>query len=343
MTRLTLLLCCAVFYAASARADGCTTFSINGSYANSFQYYRFYDFRSLQETIIEQNNAFRWDPQVQSLSVNDSSWSRDWEIREQAKAVTGEDTISWNYTASNVKIVRSDDSLKEPTTYLTLSATRHSSQLAAEIDFAQKSILYASIRASVRVNGASGAVAGIFTYHNDTSESDIEILTRDPGNNVHYSNQPTTDSANKINPGSSYNVSMKAGRQWSAWTTHRLDWVPGHSAWYVDGEMAASTNINVPDAPSAIILNMWSNGGQWAGRMPNGTEARLDVMWIEMAFNTSTQRDSPSGSTEIRCSVDKAVGRPTVSAGIASGRNGLEFCLLLPLILATWLFCDLIN
>lgn len=227
-------------------------------------------------------------------------------------------------------------SSKDPATYLVLSATRNVSQLAAEIDFAHKDILYASIRASVRVNGAPGAVAGIFTYHNDTSESDIEILTRDPGNSIHYSNQPTTDSSNKIYPGSSYNVSMQEGRQWSTWRTHRLDWLPGHSAWYVDGEMAANTNVNVPDAPSAVILNMWSNGGQWAGTMPKGEEARLEVMWIEMAFNTSTQPNTRLGSKQTKCSIDKAVGMPVMSAGIARGGRSFILCLLWPLILFLW-------
>lgn len=104
MTPPTLLLCCTILYVTSVRANACTTFFINGSYINSFNYYRFYDFRGLESTNIVGNDLVHWDPEAQSLLVNNSSWSRHWEIKEQAKAATGKGTFPWNYTASNVKI-----------------------------------------------------------------------------------------------------------------------------------------------------------------------------------------------------------------------------------------------
>ncbi|XPS71823.1 hypothetical protein M3J09_004000 [Ascochyta lentis] len=84
---------------------------------------------------------------------------------------------------------------QDPLTYLTLRTTRLSkqTQLAAELNYMERDVTHASIRLSGRVRGTSGAVAGFFTYRNDTVESDIEILTRDPASQVRYSNQPTED------------------------------------------------------------------------------------------------------------------------------------------------------
>lgn len=190
-----------------------------------------------------------------------------------------------------------------------------------------------------RVSGAPGAVAGFFTYHDDDTESDIEILTRDPDGYVHYSNQPTADSSGKAIPGSTYNVSIPAGRKWTDWNTYRIDWVAGQSAWYVNGVRRATTKVNVPGAPSVVILNMWSNGGAWAGSMKEGDEAFLQVQWVEMVFNTSTQPASSSGSGKpVICSIDKVLGMPTVSSlgARTDGRNGWTL-LLSPLLFMVWM------
>jgi beta-glucanase (GH16 family) len=122
------------------------------------------------------------------------------------------------------------------------------------MDFTSEDVLYASIRAQVRANGDSGAVAGLFTYHNDTSESDIEILTRDGYHNIHYSNQPTTDDTSRTIPGSTFNVTMSKGIAWTEWQTYRLDWLPDHTAWYVNGVQTENTTVHVPHEPGSIIF-----------------------------------------------------------------------------------------
>ena len=76
-----------------------------------------------------------------------------------------------------------------------------------------------------RVSGSSGAVAGFFTYINDTDESDTETLTRDLGDaSVHYSNQPPTDDSGATISGSTYNETLPSGRNSSEWNMRRLDW-----------------------------------------------------------------------------------------------------------------------
>lgn len=197
------------------------------------------------------------------------------------------------------------------------------------------SLKYASIRLLARVRGKPGAVAGIFTYYNDTAESDIEILTRDPDTSVEYSNQPTVDAEGNIFPGSNFNTSMagEGSGQWTEWNVYRLDWLPGRSAWYLNGEMAASTKVNVPGDESRVILNMWSDGGFWSGNMSVGDKAELQVQWIEMVFNMPDAK--PGRGKGVACSVDEMVGTPVRAEGVAKGGAGALLLLLFSIFFAS--------
>lgn len=198
------------------------------------------------------------------------------------------------------------------------------------------SIQYASIRLLARVRGKPGAVAGIFTYYNDTSESDIEILTRDPTTSVEYSNQPTVNADGDVFPGSNFNTSMAGGgsRQWTDWNVYRLDWLPGRSAWYLNGEMAASTRVNVPGDESSVIVNIWSDGGFWSGNMSVGDKAELQVQWIEMVFNMPDTKSGGRGKGVV-CSVDEVVGTPVRAEGVSKVGVG-RLLLLLSISFAAW-------
>lgn len=201
------------------------------------------------------------------------------------------------------------------------------------------SVQYASIRLLARVRGDPGAVAGIFTYYNDTVESDIEILTQDPATSVEYSNQPTVDADGDVISGSNFNTSMAGeSTQWTDWNVYRLDWLPGRSAWYVNGQLAASTRVHVPGDESMVIVNMWSDGGSWSGSMSVGAEAELQVQWIEMVFNMPNADASSRRGKGLVCSVDEVVGTPVRAEGVANGCAGrLPLLLLLSMLFAPWL------
>lgn len=202
------------------------------------------------------------------------------------------------------------------------------------------SVQYASIRLLARIRGNAGAVAGMFTYYNDTVESDIEILTQDSATRVEYSNQPTVDGKGDVIPGSNFNTSIAGGStQWTDWNVYRLDWLPGRSAWYVNGQMAASTKVNVPEDESMVIVNMWSDGGFWSGNMSVGAEAELQIQWIEMVFNMPDADASSRRGKGVVCSVDQVVGTPVRAEGVANGgAGGLSMLLLLMLFAAWWAF-----
>jgi hypothetical protein len=74
---------------------------------------------------------------------------------------------------------------------------------------------------------------------------------------------------------------------WGEWNDYRIDWLPGLSRWWINGAVRAETTTNVPRVPSAVILDMWGNGGAWSGRMGDGEVAEMHVRWVEMVFNVS--------------------------------------------------------
>lgn len=200
-------------------------------------------------------------------------------------------------------------------THLVLRTTRFPNHTAtAELEYHLRNIFHCSLRVRMRVmtvgsvnrepmlygrpvlkgNPTSqsvvpiGACAGIFTYRSSTCESDIEILTSDPTNIVRYANQPDYDPiTDAMIPGAA--SIGKLSQPWTNPTTHRVDWLHNITNWYADGEIKASNTYHVPDQPSMMAINLWSNGGEWTGEMPVGQSAYIGIEWIEVAYNTSTE------------------------------------------------------
>jgi hypothetical protein len=358
----TIICVCIVLYIRVVFGEGCTIFSTNGSSASHFEYYRFYDFRNIQTSRSEQSTSSEASLFPADRMVNNATWTDDWSIRVLSKGAANDHSLPIEYSASNVNIgtltspnptsrtgkltrppVNSTEASRDSTTYLALSTKRlPSSQQAGELEYKLANLSYASIRVLARVRGAPGAVAGIFTYWNDTTESDIEVLTRDPATSVQYSNQPTTVDSGATVQGSTWNVTMPSGTAWTSWNVHRLDWAPGQSAWYANGVRMAGTGVNVPRNPSMLILNMWSNGGAWSGAMAVGAVAELQVKWIEVVFNISSEvaTASPSTSKPAFCSVDKVVGTPIASEGVMSSWDHGTLMMWLSLSLAMLLSLD---
>jgi beta-glucanase (GH16 family) len=123
----------------------------------------------------------------------------------------------------------------------------------------QANIFYASIRIQARVFGNSGAVAGLFTYLNDSTESDIEILTRDPADKIRYTNQPSTNAQGHTIAAAGIDATLPDAVQWTDWTTQRLDWTPSMSAWYANDILVANNTYGIPNLPSYLVLNMVSS------------------------------------------------------------------------------------
>ncbi|PGG96032.1 hypothetical protein GX51_08018 [Blastomyces parvus] len=158
----------------------------------------------------------------------------------------------------------------------------------------------------------TGAVAGIFTYHSTNIESDIEILTADPHTHIHYANQPDWDPLTDLEiPGAATIVELPV--PWTSWATHRLDWFPNMTRWYLNNELQAENDYRVPDKPSMLALNLWSDGGEWSGNMTLGSSVLMGIEWIEVVYNISDIDD------EIYDAFNRT--RPTVHSGTSGNSH----------------------
>ncbi|RFU31540.1 hypothetical protein B7463_g4837, partial [Scytalidium lignicola] len=291
------------------------------------------------------------------------------------------------------------------TTHLTLRTTRlQTFQTAAEIDSTMKKYLFLSVRFAARIRGGwytasgsdnttsasgddgRGACAGMFTYHptnstssnnndngksngnnNDTTveESDIEILASDPSNSVHFTNQPSRDSAGNAVLGATMNVTIPSSTTTkgkgknitpfdrSRWNVYRMDWMRDRTAWYINGVSVANISVNVPRRPMGIVVNMWSDGGLWSGEMDVGQEVVLQIRWIEVAFNTSSNsgyeiasdyvgsegalgrmnREGKGG--EVICVIGEGDAGRTRSGGVRRGKGVVRVKLIMLVVIGT--------
>jgi hypothetical protein len=304
-------------------SDECDCYLTSGPNQGYFQYYRFYDFRSIPDT---SGNDFTSPPALVTTSdyqgnelitnsyFNTSVFNDNWSI-QTGNLSDSDNAYAQVDSAQNVYITR-NQSDPEQSTYLTLRTYRNPYfQSVAELDCNQKNLMHTSIRVRLRVipndlledpitdnpdiNSshpvAPGAVVGFFTFESNTEESDIEILTSDPTNRIHYSNQPDYDAkTGDTVPGASTDATLPSGKTWTEWANHRLDWYPGISQWWMDDQLLLTKTINVPKKPSGMILNLWSDGGEWSGNMTVGDQVEVGVEWIEMIFNVSGSVNGPS-------------------------------------------------
>jgi hypothetical protein len=252
-----------------------------------FQYYRFYDFRNIAggltdaPPLINDTQNTSLVPSVQPQIFNSDDWLADWGIQNWSKKATADFPIPMSNSFGNIYMGQEGNG-----TFLSLRSSRLDDHMtASEIENQQKNLMHVSMRMYGRVKGDAGAVAGFFTFYDDQNESDIEILTRDPKDKTRYTNQPSVDKqGNEITAASTGPTNLP---RWDEWQTHRIDWLPKNSYWYLNQKQVAANTYSVPRKPSFLVLNMWGDGGEWSGNMTVGDQAEFQIQWIEMTFNTS--------------------------------------------------------
>jgi hypothetical protein len=291
--------------------QNCSCYVVNsGTESNTpqyFQYYRFYDFRNLANGPKQYLNApglindtqDAGDESVWNANIlNSDAFNTDWSIQNWSKNASDDFPTKMVNSPANIYIQQNDDS-NNPFTYLSLRTSRLDDfQSASEMENVQKNLMHASMRMSGRVVGSKGAVAGFFTYFDDTNESDIEILTDDAPDVIRYTNQPAVDKeGNEVSTASVERTKLPS---WEDWQTHRIDWLDKNSYWYLNDQQVAANTYSVPREPSGLVINMWSDGGEWSGNMSVGDSAEFQIQWIEMAFNASGPVDGPAGGSNKR-------------------------------------------
>lgn len=311
----------------------CICYVNNDNQTTYFSHHRFFDFRSLAEyawaPAVIQDAASSGGAAKTSEYFDSSEWTSFWMLggwNNSDKARADASVLMVN-SPNNVYIDTNREENPSSQTLLTLRTQRLPDfQTAAEIESKSAQFKYLSLRMRARTIGAAGAITAMFTYrHSDTladvQESDLEIRTADPRNLIHYTNQPAYTDAGEVVPEATVNGTMPGGRDWTSWATHRMDWTPGKTTWYVDDTVVAELDFQVPRDECNIILNAWSDGGKWTGNMTRYDAAYLQVQWIEVLYNSTeaegessnAKRDGEAGCGAV-CSVDQTpqLGTPVM-------------------------------
>ncbi|OAQ59885.1 xylanase [Pochonia chlamydosporia 170] len=288
----------------------CDCYLTDGSSPTYFTSHGFWDFRSLSQYVSSPAVIDSVDGNANSPTTSAFfDWGtplRDFWAPQQYK--NGDTAFPMVKTFNNLYIQANGGS----NTYLRMRSTRLPGfQTAAELQ-SNEMLDHASIRMYSRITGSTGACGSVFTYlHSenpaDVQESDIEMLTKGDHNLVHYTNQPGVLNGEPV-PGATHEINLPGGKQWSDWTTHRLDWTPGKTTFYADGQQVLVSDFQVPRDKSYVLLNMWSDGGSWTGSMPQGGEATMDVQWVEILHGvTNKERCRNVCSVDLSGEVGKAV------------------------------------
>lgn len=321
--------------------SNCTCFRTNSSTSNYFSHHSFFDFRSLSNyahtppvlTDAQSNtNAPPANDYFKSVNWTNMWQAQTWDngamMKQNNSDVTGSDaTLFMVNSPNNIYIEHNNDSGTPPgSTFMVMRTARlNSFQTSAEIESSSNGYRFLSVRMYARTLGAPGAITAMFTYRpgtnnnlNTVQESDLEIRTRDPQTRVQFTNQPSWNTDGDI-PQATRNVTMPGTGRWSEWAHYRMDWTPGSTTWYVDGQLASTITFQAPRDPSQVMFNSWSDGGTWSGNMSTNAAAYLQIQWIEMVFNNTDAMYMPRpGACTNMCSIDETpvTGTPVL---IASG------------------------
>ena len=184
-----------------------------------------------------------------------------------------------------------------------------------EIDTTRQDILFGSFRVLAKAPSQKGTCSGFFTYTNDHNEGDIEILSAESSvSNTHYSHQPdhNPDTGDAI-PGTS--IVRKGDKRTTRWNTHRMDWFPTRSTFFFNGGFRGAVIVNNPREAAAFILNHWSNGNSGWSRGPPTKDARLQVKYAALYYNSTSVSDDDFvsacqaaisvGGTNTQCYIDE--------------------------------------
>lgn len=359
----------------------CDCYLTNDTSQNYFTTHAFFDFRALSQfarvppAISDPDDSSEADET--SPYFLDQDWTDVWGIQQwnnRDSVDSGDVPVLLVNSPNNIYIEENQDDDPSSDTFLTMRTLRYRHfQSAAEFESISRAYHFLSVRMYARTLGAPGAVTAMFTYRDDgnpsklnsVQESDLEIRTMDPKDKVQYTNQPSYTKEYDI-PEATRNATTPVQADWTQWSVHRMDWTPKDTTWYIDGKQVASIAFQVPRDPSQVIFNAWSDGGEWSGNMSVGSEAYLQIQWIEIVYNQTgdekttdpdrrrdvstawslpnMKRDDDEEGCQNVCSIDdtSTIGTPVLLQGAASRISnhllGLGVAYIwIPLLLAAFL------
>ncbi|KAL2133224.1 hypothetical protein VTI74DRAFT_2733 [Chaetomium olivicolor] len=264
------------------------------------QWLKFFDFRSLSQYVNIPKALDSFDANAEAPPkpiFTNSNFTNFWII------------VNWNNTAplnlndpnindATIKMVNSPNNIyierddtnnwQQQATHLTMRTIRHNDfQSSAELESLSQGFQFISVRMNARIKGSPGAVTAMFTYRPFRTPAPLPL-----------SRKPTWRSAHAARPCT-------------------MDWTPGSSTWYVNGQLVSRITFQAPRDPAQVMFNTWSDGGSWSGDMQVGTEAYLQKRWIEMVYNNVNLRAVKQEGCKNVCSIDETtkVGTPVLMSG----------------------------
>ncbi|KAI1827371.1 concanavalin A-like lectin/glucanase domain-containing protein [Xylaria intraflava] len=229
-----------------------------------------------------------------------AEWTGTWST--QSWDTPGEGVHRVN-SANNVLVAPGDGGKG---TCLTLRTERQASyQSTAEVESVAADYHFLTMRMYARTTGSAGAVTALFTYTGKTDpvqEADLEIRTLTDPSVAQYTNQPGTVDGD-VDKAATRVVDLPS--PWTDWHEYRYDWTPGSSDWFVDGAKVASIQHNAPTVPLSVIMNVWSDGGSWSGVMDVGKSAAMQVQWLDLTYNSTSQPGA--GACSSVCVIDDLI------------------------------------
>ncbi|KAK7752646.1 hypothetical protein SLS62_005415 [Diatrype stigma] len=214
-----------------------------------------------------------------------AEWNDVWSLQSWSKDASDDAPTRMTNSLNNIYIQQNTDAgAAADETFLTMRTVRHDGfQSAAQIESRRNDYQYVTMKMRARTVGDAGACTAMFTYYlpdgGKVQEADLEILTKEADNIAHYTNQPSYDGDQEFPEAT---VTATLPTSWNTWQEHTLEWTPGSSDWYVDGQKVASIQFQAPVDPTTLVFNAWSDGGSWSGNMEVGGSAEMQIQWIEI-------------------------------------------------------------
>ncbi|TLD29644.1 glycoside hydrolase family protein [Venturia nashicola] len=165
----------------------------------------------------------------------------------------------------------------------------------AEIATQRTDMLYGSFRIKAKLTGVNGTCAGLFWFHNDTVEIDMEFLSKDyeNGGRVNLVNQSPASEAAGFNaahtPG--FAAQRLPFRPDGDFHEYRFDWIPGSISFYADGILLKVLTQDIPSTPGHMLLNHWSNGNLYWSAGPPVEDTAITIQYTHLYFNSSDPRE----------------------------------------------------
>ncbi|CAO1614873.1 unnamed protein product [Sympodiomycopsis kandeliae] len=176
---------------------------------------------------------------------------------------------------------------------------------------------FGSYHLTAKASEPNGAVNAFFVYKNDTSEVDMEYVSRDAGDGTQFIRNTVKPQIYGDNGKASpltYDAMVYQGDgsisdEFHDWA---FKWNSDSVTFAFDGNTTGSLTTNVPQDPGLFALSAWSDGGKGYSQGPPTSNATFLISQVWVLYNSSTSpvpvsnyNGKPSNITAMTCSARK--------------------------------------